>query len=1045
MSSTEIAQLANGDVPVTGSATLTLQDAMDVNGTLMINSGTLRAGSNTINVGGNWDRNGGTFTAQTSTVTFDGTNQRITSSEDFYNFSKVVSSADTMTFFSSGTLTIDGTMRMQGAAGQLLSLRSSESGSLWKIDPSGMRLNDYLDVQDSDNIDSTIINPSNSTDSDNNVNWFASETVSGTTNLGAGTVRLAYNDDLISQTGAIGGGTWTISNLSIESDKVITVFVDGASTSDETTAIVRYDGSGNITGMVLDQNVLSIGSTSDNVDITLGNLGQYDNDNDPDVMHTSNSSILLVDPNNSYTSDTLSIISTGTLTVAGTITVHDMDINGTLTSSTSNTWQVDGNWDATGGSFTLTDDILFSSTSDAVSITSNGGSFNDIYISDGLVAYWKFDTSYSDDCTTNSAYACDASGFAFHSELSGNPTRPTSVSGTINFRNSESIAFDGSGDYMKTESSAMFNTTNLTIAFWLYIPTGHGNANFDRIMELGGFAETGGIGVEMTGTTAIRAIRWSASSQIGNSYTFPEDQWFHVLITSQTDPSEVHRFYINGTQSGADNTGARVVSEESLTLAARNNSPSNNQSNVRFDDFRMYNRVLSSDEINQLANGNQPGTGAVTFTLQDTLDVNGTLFINSGTLDVGVNNSITVGGDWENNGGDFLAQSGLVTLDGTGTQTIAASETFYDFTKTVTTEGTIQFGQGSTTTIDGDLTLSGAAGELLGLASSSSGTPFILNTQNTETVSYVRVQDSQANENDIVATDSENNGGNDDGDSSPYWIFGSIEVRTWDGGGGGDTNWTTAANWSSDTVPGPLDTARFDNTSDNNVTIDTDVTVAWIDVNSGYDGTITQDTGNTVTVNGTFSVDSGTFTGGNSLIDVNGTFDVASGATFNMTTGTMQVAGNFTLQSGATFNEGGTLKFDANLTYVDATSPQQDIGNLVVDPTTTLGSDLTASSVTILVNDTLVTDGYEMFISGTIDINGTLDATSGTDGNTTIEVGGLWDSTNGMFMSTDSTVIFTGTSGTATFSITGTQSFDNVKFDDNGGGTTLGVRRNDDC
>src|SRR5688572_331137 len=71
-------------------------------------------------------------------------------------------------------------------------------------------------------------------------------------------------------------------------------------------------------------------------------------------------------------------------------------------------------------------------------------------------------------------------------------------------------------------------------------------------------------------------------------------------------------------------------------------------------------------------------------------------------------------------------------------------------------------------------------------------------------------------------------------------------VRTWDGGGGGDTNWNTCANWSADTCPGSGDIATFDNTSDNNATINVAINVAGIDINVGYDGTITQNAAVTV-------------------------------------------------------------------------------------------------------------------------------------------------------------------------------------------------------
>ena len=52
-------------------------------------------------------------------------------------------------------------------------------------------------------------------------------------------------------------------------------------------------------------------------------------------------------------------------------------------------------------------------------------------------------------------------------------------------------------------------------------------------------------------------------------------------------------------------------------------------------------------------------------------------------------------------------------------------------------------------------------------------------------------------------------------------------------------NWSEAANWSTDTVPGLNDTAMFNNTSDKNATIDLSISVGRITIN-GYRGTINQ-------------------------------------------------------------------------------------------------------------------------------------------------------------------------------------------------------------
>ena len=71
-------------------------------------------------------------------------------------------------------------------------------------------------------------------------------------------------------------------------------------------------------------------------------------------------------------------------------------------------------------------------------------------------------------------------------------------------------------------------------------------------------------------------------------------------------------------------------------------------------------------------------------------------------------------------------------------------------------------------------------------------------------------------------------------------------------------------------------------------------------------------------------------------------------------TNDVNIAGNYTLQSGALFNKAtgaGTLTFDGDLFFADNTSPQQDLGRVVVGQspdTTTLTTDMTASSLKIV-------------------------------------------------------------------------------------------------
>ena len=65
-------------------------------------------------------------------------------------------------------------------------------------------------------------------------------------------------------------------------------------------------------------------------------------------------------------------------------------------------------------------------------------------------------------------------------------------------------------------------------------------------------------------------------------------------------------------------------------------------------------------------------------------------------------------------------------------------------------------------------------------------------------------------------------------------------AKTWDGGGGANTNWFNCTNWDLDACPVAGDDVTFDTTSANNVTVDSDVQVASLTIATGYTGSIFQ-------------------------------------------------------------------------------------------------------------------------------------------------------------------------------------------------------------
>lgn len=153
--------------------TKTLGSNLDINGNLTI-AGTFDVSTNNydITIAGNWSLNS-LLVPRTGTVTFDGADQTISGSTSFYNLTKKVTAAATLTFEANTTQTVTNALDLEGMSGQLLTLRSSTDGSQWMINPQALRTVAFLDVKDSNNSNVTDIDARNSgsIDSSNNNGW----------------------------------------------------------------------------------------------------------------------------------------------------------------------------------------------------------------------------------------------------------------------------------------------------------------------------------------------------------------------------------------------------------------------------------------------------------------------------------------------------------------------------------------------------------------------------------------------------------------------------------------------------------------------------------------------------------------------------------------------------------------------------------------------------------------------------------------------------------------------------------------------------------
>src|SRR3990167_4188010 len=162
--------------------------------------------------------------------------------------------------------------------------------------------------------------------------------------------------------------------------------------------------------------------------------------------------------------------------------------------------------------------------------------------------------------------------------------------------------------------------------------------------------------------------------------------------------------------------------------------------------------------------GTQVNVNSLTLNVAGDITVQGTLSVTSG--------SISLTGNWTNSG-TFTYGTATVTLNGTS-QTLTGTTTFYKLTKTVTSAATLTLEDTAVFTVNNDLTLSGASGQLLTLTSDDAvnTVDFDLQAGGTQTLDFLHViRIDSATGIQMNPTSSTNGGGNIN------WNFGVGEDR----------------------------------------------------------------------------------------------------------------------------------------------------------------------------------------------------------------------------------------------------------------------------
>jgi hypothetical protein len=402
----------------------------------------------------------------------------------------------------------------------------------------------------------------------------------------------------------------------------------------------------------------------------------------------------------------------GGLTVSG-----DVTISGTATyQAPSGTTSISGNLNLTGGSYAGAGTTTVTKNVDVKATATSGGDPT-------LVGYWSFD---------DASHTADTSGNGYTLTWTGSPSFPSTNLATLPFDTASpqyAVAMTGqqtNGAAKQYGATAKLSTicssspnlcpATLSLAAW-YKAT-----SIDKVAsEIVSGSNTYSLRISSTGLVVMKRIAISGSAQ-WIEYQVPfsgvlDGNWHQIVgvITTGTGGSmtayldgavAAGSYVIGGTTTTLDNTttptataaaqaaidwtdsgttetsglvigynpsgatgynfGANYTSGSTGKTCGA--SDSSTTSICAIDDVRVYNRALAAAEVAALAHGNQPASSEGVLSLGGTLNVTGSVTIEStGTLTLSTGGTLGVGTSGSNGltiDGTLKATGGTITMSG---------------------------------------------------------------------------------------------------------------------------------------------------------------------------------------------------------------------------------------------------------------------------------------------------------------------------------------------------------------------------------------------
>ncbi len=238
-------------------------------------------------------------------------------------------------------------------------------------------------------------------------------------------------------------------------------------------------------------------------------------------------------------------------------------------------------------------------------LITTGSAFSDDGLSDGLQAYWKFDEGSgktTQDISPNDIDSLDWTNVEWTSGKFGNALMLGGTNSCVNFG-----------------ASNLNLSSELTVSFWLYIEENNSSAYYETILSKGEHVYPFMFQIE--GNNYIRAV---TRHKIGENPLQPDyikskdpissKTWHHIALTYKPGSKIL---YIDGNVSDSNTL---CTTNLFLGFPSRSNnimigSLTGASIKGKVDEVRIYNRSLSSDEIQALTAAN-PSAAPVILSVQ---------------------------------------------------------------------------------------------------------------------------------------------------------------------------------------------------------------------------------------------------------------------------------------------------------------------------------------------------------------------------------------------------------------------------------------------